>query len=219
MVKRPKNEEELKNREAIGLIRASRFVRKYARSHKSITIVTIRQIHNEIFRDVWPEIAGNDRIEPLEISGSNYLPPHHLKVSKLMNQSGKQLSDRLAKLDGCEGVINNFDEVDDEVIDCIDRVVEVVAWIHHLVTHIHPFREGNGRTARLAANLILERYGLVGISVKIEQQNKTQYCNALHQIDTVKDYQPLKELIYEGLSERYMGAHIKYYIFKGKNKS
>lgn len=33
------------------------------------------------------------------------------------------------------------------------------------------FREGNGRTARLATNLILERYELVGISIKIEQGN------------------------------------------------
>lgn len=63
---------------------------------------------------------------------------------------------------------------------------------------------------RFAGNLILERYGLVGISIKIEKENKNRYRQALSQIDTVKDYEPLKTLIYEGLTERYEGVNMKY---------
>lgn len=214
MIKRPKSEDELRNREAIGLIRASRFVRNYSRSHKPITISVVRQIHGEIFKDVWPEISGSDRAENLKISGSSHLPPHHSKVSKLMENADKNLAVRLVSLAECEGIINGFTELNDEVIKCVDKVVEVAAWIHHLITFIHPFREGNGRTARLAANLILERYGLIGISVRIEKENKTQYHKALRQIDTMDDYQPLKDLIYEGLAERYSGVSMKYYTFK-----
>ncbi len=146
------------------------------------------------------------------------MPPHHLEISKLMERANNKLLTKLAELSKCEGMINNLDEINNEVVDCIDKVVETAAWIHHLITYIHPFREGNGRTARLAVNLILERYGLVGISVKIEKENKTQYCGALRQIDTVEDYQPLKDLIYEGLTERYAGVSMKYYAFKGKDK-
>lgn len=51
MKSRPKNEEELQKREAVGVIRASRFVRKYAKSHKPITVAGIRAIHKEIFKD------------------------------------------------------------------------------------------------------------------------------------------------------------------------
>ena len=50
MSKRPENEDELQEREAIGVIRASRFVRKYSHSHNVITIDTIRKIHREILK-------------------------------------------------------------------------------------------------------------------------------------------------------------------------
>ena len=55
---RPHNEEELQKREAIGVIRASRFVRTYAKSKNPINIGTVYQIHKEIFNDAWSEIAG-----------------------------------------------------------------------------------------------------------------------------------------------------------------
>jgi len=63
----------------------------------------------------------------------------------------------------------------------------------------------------LASNLILERYGLVGISIKVEKENKNRYQKALAQIDKFQDYEPLMELIYEDLVERYHGVAIKYY--------
>jgi hypothetical protein len=40
MAERPRTEEELQKREAIGVIRASRFVRKFARSRKTISLET-----------------------------------------------------------------------------------------------------------------------------------------------------------------------------------
>ena len=64
-----------------------------------------------------------------------------------------------------------------------------------MITLVHPFRDGNGRTVRLAANLILERFGLVGISIKIEKENKNRYRSALAQIDSDEDYKPLESLI------------------------
>ena len=63
----------------------------------------------------------------------------------------------------------------------------------------------------MASNLILERYGLVGISIKVEKENKNRYQKALAQIDKFQDYEPLMELIYEDLVERYHGVAIKYY--------
>ena len=76
MKSRPRNEEELQKREAIGVIRASRFVRRYAKSHKPITVETIRDIHKEIFKDAWPEIAGVFRHEDITITNSD----HHIMI-------------------------------------------------------------------------------------------------------------------------------------------
>lgn len=218
MESRPKDNEDLEKRAAIGVIRASRFVRNYARKSKAIDISALKLIHREIWIDAWPEIAGEYRTEDLKISGSKILLPHYSNVPRLMEEMGDELAKKINGIsDECRGKIDILDEVDDELLECIDEVVSVAAWIHHIITAIHPFRDGNGRTARLAANLILERYGLVGISVKIEKENKNAYRKALAQIDDAKDYEPLKNLIYEGLSDRYGGVAMKYYPVS-KNK-
>ncbi|MBI5221334.1 MAG: hypothetical protein HY979_00825, partial [Candidatus Magasanikbacteria bacterium] len=57
-------------------------------------------------------------------------------------------------------------------------------------------------------------YGLVGISIRIEKENKNRYRQALSQIDQQGDYKPLEALIYEGLLERYDGVEMKYYNIK-----
>ena len=215
MFQRPLDKEELQRREAIGVIRASRFVRKYANSNHLISMHTICDIHKEIFNNVWPEIAGKYRQENLKITASKHHPPHFKDVPALMEESGKIFNDKLEKLKK-EKVLMN--EATDKTINSIDEIVSVATWIHHKITFIHPFREGNGRTARLAANLILEKHGLVGISIKIEKENKDQYRKALAQIDSYEDYEPLKELIYEGLIERYKGVCVKYYDVKNKDE-
>lgn len=44
--------------------------------------------------------------------------------------------------------------------DGLSAVIEMAAWAHAEWIRIHPFANGNGRTARLWANLLLMRYGL-----------------------------------------------------------
>lgn len=41
-----------------------------------------------------------------------------------------------------------------------DEIVELCAWAHGEWVRIHPFPNGNGRTARLLVNSIAQRYGL-----------------------------------------------------------
>lgn len=214
MSTRPQTEEELQTREAIGVIRASRFVRKYAHSHKIISITTICEIHKEIFKDAWPEIAGKYREENLKITHSKHLPPHHSEVVAIMIQKNEELQARIKTLKTAEGIISGKRSNEDELTEASDAVIRVAAWLHHTITFVHPFREGNGRTARLAANLILERHGMVGISVKIEKENKNRYQQALTQIDSMNDVEPLVSLIYDGLLERYDGVPLKYYRVK-----
>lgn len=209
---RPKNEEELQKREATGVIRASRFVRKYAQAHTEISVVTICAIHREIFADAWEEIAGKYRDEELSITESDLLLPHHAQVPNLMKKLEDDLKVRIDGLKDCEGhILGLHIEVTDHSLVCIEKLIQVTAWLHHAITAIHPFREGNGRTARLAGNLILERYGLVGISVKVEKENKNEYRKALAQIDKHQDYEPLETIISEGIIERYNGVAVKYY--------
>lgn len=206
MLNRPKNEEELQKREAIGVIRASRFVRQFIHSRQPITIDTICEIHRQIFKDAWPEIAGAWRTEDIKITDSKHHPPHYSRVPELMRQAGENLAGKLKLLKSTEPFWMIEHELTKSEEEMIDAVVETAAWIHHAITFIHPFRDGNGRTARLASNLILGRFGLIGISIRIEKENKNRYRQALTQIDQARDYEPLKALIYEGLMERYEGV-------------
>ncbi len=213
MADRPKNEQELQQREAVDIIRASRFVRKYAHSGKPITLKIILGIHKEIFEKARPDIGGTYRTEDIKITGSKHRPPHFTKVPELMLIFGRELEEKLKKLVCAEGEIQSGTE---RAFELIDEVVYISAWIHHSITFIYPFVEGNGRTARLSANLILEHYGLLGISVKIEKENKNAYCKSLAQIDEMGDYEPLVKFLYDGLMERYDGVAMKYYVAKSK---
>lgn len=210
MKSRPKNEEELQKREAIGVIRASRFVRRYAKSHKPITVASVCAIHREIFKDAWPEIAGTFRDDNLTITGSDHIPPHFSTIPSLMEKVEKRIDEYSRELRHAEGYVLDFNNTDKERFAQISKVLNFATYLHHVITFVHPFQEGNGRTARLAGNLVLERYGLVGISIKVEKGNKNRYCNALMQIDRYEDYEPLLDLIIEGIIDRYNGVSIKF---------
>ncbi len=142
----------------------------------------------------------------LKITDSYHLPPHHSVVPKLIKDASEEFNSRLLKLRSTESFWLEDAELSEEKMMKIDQIVDTAAWIHHKITFIHPFQDGNGRTARLAANLVLECYGLVGISIKIERENKNQYRQALAQVDKMSDLEPLKTHIYEGLIDRLAGV-------------
>jgi Fic family protein len=61
------------------------------------------------------------------------------------------------------------------------HAVERAALAHHRLAAIHPFIDGNGRTARLAMNLLLMRDGYP--PTIILQTNRQQYYRVLAQAD------------------------------------
>ncbi len=133
-----------------------------------------------------------------------------------MEMNDQIFQEKLKNLENAEGIIRGRkSNTDPKVKKAVDQIIHLAAWMHHMITSVHPYRDGNGRTARLAANLILERFGLVGISIKIEKENKNRYRQALSQIDNNEDYAPLSALIFEGLVERYQGVAVRYH--KAKN--
>ena len=207
---RPKDKKEMQEREVVGVFRASRFVREYAKSHGQISVDILCKIHANIFEEAWPEIAGVFRDEDISrISGSDHVPPHWRQIPSLMREMDEKMYGYVADLTLAEGLIQHAKDESAEFLKTIESVLKFAAYVHHAITYIHPFRDGNGRTARLAANLILERYGLIGISIKIERENKNRYCDALAQIDKYEDYEPLLNLMAEGLVDRYGGVPMR----------
>jgi cell filamentation protein len=74
-------------------------------------------------------------------------------------------------------------------------LIKDVATVHAELLFIHPFREGNGRTARLLANLMVRKAGYNPIEFsKIKEEVFEQYISAV-QMAALKDYQPMTDLI------------------------
>jgi Fic family protein len=71
---------------------------------------------------------------------------------------------------------------------------------HAWLTDIHPFTDGNGRTARLLANIILAHGRWPPLVIKAE--HRTRYLNALEESDAGGHIFPLYELFLEFLEQR-----------------
>lgn len=61
--------------------------------------------------------------------------------------------------------------------DGLAATLELAAWAHAEWVRIHPFANGNGRTARLWANALLMRYGLPPV-VRLRPRPDAPYGDA-----------------------------------------
>ncbi|MGH6795187.1 MAG: Fic family protein, partial [Methylocella sp.] len=68
---------------------------------------------------------------------------------------------------------------------------------HHRLVDIHPFNDGNGRTARLLMNLLLIRGGYPPVSVRL--QDRLAYVRALQDAQAGKGDDAFRRLLYERL--------------------
>jgi len=74
-------------------------------------------------------------------------------------------------------------------------LISDVAKVHGELLFIHPFREGNGRTARILANLMVRKQGYKGLHFdRIDDEIFVQYVNAVQMV-AEKNYGPMEEVI------------------------
>lgn len=99
-------------------------------------------------------------------------------------------------------ILKELAKVDEEVKEYyakrhdipMSEYVKHIVRVHHRLTQIHPFPEGNGRTTRAFMNVQLVRSGMVPIYVKVE--DKEEYIKALTRADKYDDYGTLYEFIF-----------------------
>lgn len=121
----------------------------------------IRSLHKLVVRDLDGEDAGDYRKGNVMITGSKHKPPEAFEVAHLMRDLIVWIK-KNANL----------------------HPVELAALVHHKLVHIHPFTDGNGRTARLFMNLILMQRGYpLAIILKNDRQ---KYYRALEKADQGK---------------------------------
>ena len=123
--------------EATNHVNALDYVRSLVQNTPSdLNAHDILRIHNLILKGIDDDNAGHYRSVPVRISGSSVVLPNHIKVPALM--------------DDFESWLKNTNNL---------HPVEFAAEAHYQLVTIHPFVDGNGRTARLLMNLILMMLG------------------------------------------------------------
>lgn len=115
---------------------------------------TVLDIHNTILRGMDDGNAGHYRSVPVRISGSELILPNPRKVPDLM---ARFIADMTTRGDL--------------------HPVELAAEAHYQLVTIHPFVDGNGRTARLLMNLILMQHGFP--PALIRKRDRLRYIGSL----------------------------------------
>jgi len=136
------------------------YVESLITDNEPITPYHVRQIHNLVLARIDDENAGQYRNLPVRIAGSVHQPSEAWEVSGLMEQWGEWLEGPAQQL----------------------HPIERAAVAHHRLVVIHPFLDGNGRTARLVMNLLLMQAGYP--PTIIMRVNRRQYYRVLSQADT-----------------------------------
>ncbi|RZK56875.1 MAG: Fic family protein [Pedobacter sp.] len=119
--------------------------------------IDILNLHSYILKNIEDEYAGRLRNGGVRIVGANFTPPSAKKISELFDEL-------------VEFINGNPLGVNDLVLATL---------FHHKLVWIHPFFDGNGRTVRLAMNLLLMRKGFP--PAIILKNDRKKYYDALNQ--------------------------------------
>lgn len=149
----------------------------------TLSEVFIRSLHQLVVKETDPAYAGKYRDGNVSITGSDHIPPDVSEVNILMR----------------------------EIIDWVRKnqrkmhPIELAALLHHKIVFIHPFFDGNGRTARLVMNVLLMQAGYP--LVVILKNDRKKYYDALDKADKGKP-QPFVQFVAQAV-ERSMNIYLK----------
>lgn len=149
----------------------------------TISEILIRNLHQIIIQETDKEWAGKYRNANVIIGGAKHTPPDALQVPQKMRDLISWLNSQKDKM----------------------NIVELSALLHHKLVHIHPFFDGNGRTARLTMNLLLMQAGYP--LVIILKNDRKKYYDVLDKADSGQ-HEPLVKFIARSI-ERSLDIYLK----------
>lgn len=167
--------DELNAQEALGIIRAEEAILDLDLDFV-FDVKLVLDIHTIAFGHLY-EWAGKWRTEGTNIGIDKEKIPY-------------------AMAEYCEQVNYYKNHIKDE-----DDLIHCLFYTHHRYTQIHPFNNGNGRTARLLTDMIAKMNGYANINlyVREESEARAKYKAALKAADQYDDLL-LKQMIKEGLT-------------------
>ena len=155
------------------------FVQKYKGdlSHEFLL-----QIHRMYFKESKPAIAGAYKKYQNRVTGSSFETTPSQFVLVDMGLFFKEYSKLKGKL----------------------HELELAAWVHWKLVRIHPFQDGNGRTARLLTNFVLHKAGYSMIDIKTKE--KQAYFRALEKCNYNNNARALAVRLARRFKKQYQNA-------------
>ena len=154
-----------------------------------LTIYKLLDLNKKLFQYAhYPEEAGKTRIDNNLVLGA-----------KFETVDWREVAAELVKLQNpVEDLVRDADRL------TISEYVLQALKIHHRITQIHPFRDGNGRSSRAMLNWMLRKKGLPPIYFKFPE--KESYYMALERADKHRDYSELLRITIRELFRTIMWA-------------
>jgi len=143
-------------------------------TQQDLTERTILELHQLILQKVDDTNAGRYRTVPVRIAGSTVIMPNAMKVPELMEEFVSWLQTTK----------------DNPLILAVDAHLKLVS--------IHPFVDGNGRTARLLMNLLLMQVGYP--PAIIQKEERKQYISSIEKAQLGGSLADYYALMYEAVN-------------------
>ena len=163
--------------EAVDHYEAVLWVRELATKTTPITEDTVCELHRRIVSRSQPQIGGMYSTLPRRIAGSPVVFPNAVKIPELMRAYGEWISQATSEPKTSEPK-TSFDA-------------------HFRLVAIHPFADGNGRTARLVMNVLLLRGGYPPVAVRPE--DRKTYLDTLEHASMREGLTPFQTFMHQRL--------------------
>jgi len=148
--------------EAKGISNAELFILNLDENEK-ISLSLLLEIHKIAFGELY-DWAGKWRTS--EVTVGNFIPPSPEKFLNFIYQLFDEINFRQ----------NHFSNK--------EELISLIAYSHHRLVFIHPFKNGNGRTARLFANFLAMKNGFKPIQLYYrEGEDRKFYIEAIKEAD------------------------------------
>lgn len=169
--------------EAINHKEAILYIEEIVSREEQLSEWQIKNIHRLILKHIDDEHAGVYRQENVIISGATHIPPDYVQVRDEMEQ-----------------LITLYETWKQE-----KEAIERASLLHIEFVKIHPFIDGNGRTARLLLNFELMKNGFPPIV--IEKEDRAEYYSTLDLAHTSGDALP-----FIAMTTRIMDKTLDWYL-------
>lgn len=157
--------------EVINHENAIRYVEEILINQESLSERHIKEIHRLVLKGIVEGYAGVYREDQVYILGASHVPPAAYVIEEKMEEM----------MDWYQKAEVNL------------HVIERAAMLHTIFVGIHPFIDGNGRTARLLLNLELMKDGYPPVIIKVE--NRLAYYDALDKAQTKRDFRDFISIV------------------------